>query len=91
MKTTTLVWIILTLVALAFVISLSGCYSATRAKMFSNNTPHHIKQFSCGQVIGEWDSVGRVFSEEHSDGFYFEDMKTRKLVMVSGEVQITLD
>lgn len=69
---------------------LTGCYSANRAKMLSSGRDHHIIQFSGGQKVGEWTSNGRVFSEEHSDGYYFEDKATGKVVEVSGDLQITI-
>ena len=70
---------------------LTGCYSANRAKMLSSGRDHHIIQFSGGKVVGEWTSNGRVFSEEHSDGYYFEDKATGKVVEVSGDIQITIE
>jgi hypothetical protein len=72
-------------------ISSVGCTDTERAKMFAYGQPHHIKQFSCGQVVGEWDSTGKVLSEEHSDGYAFEDAKTHKIVEISGTVQITVN
>lgn len=70
---------------------LTGCYSANRAKMLSSGRDHHIIQFSGGKVVGEWTSRGRVFSEGHSDGYYFEDRATGKVVEVSGDIQITIE
>jgi hypothetical protein len=69
---------------------LAGCSHAGVAKMLSNGRDHHIIQFSGGQKVGEWISNGRVFSEEHSDGYYFEDKATGKVVEVSGDLQITI-
>jgi len=75
---------------LASLLLLTGCYSASRARMLSTGQDHHIVQYSGGVKIGEWTSNGRVFSEEHSDGYYFEDKATGKIVEVSGDLQITI-
>jgi hypothetical protein len=32
-----------------------------------------------------------VYSEEGSDGYYFEDKATGKVVEVSGDIQITIE
>jgi len=69
---------------------LAGCSHASRARMLSNGQDHHIIQFSGGQKVGEWTSNGRVYAEEHSDGYYFEDKVTSKVVEVSGDIQITI-
>jgi hypothetical protein len=76
---------------LFFLLLLTGCYSATRAKMLSSGQDHHITQYSGGVIVGEWISNGRVFSEEHSDGYYFEDKATGKVVEVSGNIQIRIE
>jgi hypothetical protein len=69
---------------------LAGCSHAKTAKLLSNGQDHHIIQFSGGQKVGEWTSNGRVYSEDHSDGYYFEDKATGKVVEVSGDIQITI-
>jgi hypothetical protein len=70
---------------------LAGCSHAKTAKLLSNGQDHHIIQFSGGQKVGEWVSNGRVYSEDGSDGYYFEDKATGKIVEVSGDIQITLE
>lgn len=77
--------------ALVGVIVLSGCTSASRAGIAAYGQNHHIKQFSGGVLVGEWDSNGKVQNEEGSDGYYFEDLKTHKIVEASGTVQITIN
>lgn len=73
------------------VILQTGCTSARWAAMNALNKSHHIKQYSGGKLIGEWDSVGIVNSEGQSDGYYFEDAKSRNLVTLTGDVQITIN
>lgn len=70
---------------------LVGCSSADIAGFSALGQSHHIKQFSGGALIGEWDSTGKIENERSSDGYYFQDTKTQKLIMVSGTVQITVN
>ena len=71
-------------------IALSGCKDATQAQFSGLGKPHIIKQFSGGVIVGEWESTGSISNETKSDGWYFEDAKTRKLVELTGTVQITV-
>lgn len=82
-----LIFLLLTLVFTLLVIS--ACSTSDQAAIGAWGKPHHVKQFSGGILIGEWDSTGKI-SETESDGYYFEDVLTGKLVSVSGTVQITL-
>lgn len=81
------------LIVLAFVVSFSvcGCTGSNMAQLNAYGKAHHIKQFSgMGTVIGEWDSTGKVQTEPQSDGWYFKDAATGKIVEVSGTIQITI-
>lgn len=82
--------ITLALPALVLAGLLAGCSNATQSKIDAWGVPHHIKQFSGGKLVGEWDSTGAISNEEHSDGKFFQDAKTGKLVAVSGDLQITV-
>jgi hypothetical protein len=53
--------------------------------------PHRVKQFNGGKLVGEWVTTGKIENEGQSDGYYFTDQATGKLVMVSGAVQITVE
>lgn len=68
----------------------AGCTDTNMSELAALGKPHHIKQFSGGNLIGEWDSTGRVQSESQSDGWAFEDAATHNIVEVSGAVQITI-
>jgi hypothetical protein len=81
---------VLTLLALVVVLGCTGCTGAARSNLAAYGMPHHIKQFSANQLIGEWDSTGMVSNEEQSDGFYFQDAATNKKVEVTGTLQITV-
>jgi hypothetical protein len=78
------------LLSLLLILPAAGCSSGNYAAWSAWGKPHHIKQFSGGKLIGEWDSVGKIENESHSDGYYFEDKATRRLILVSGDVQITV-
>ena len=68
---------------------LFGCTDAQRAKIGGYGNPHHVELYSGGQKVREWVSSGKVDSETDSDGYYFNDMKTGRLIEVSGDVVIT--
>lgn len=73
------------------IVLMTGCTDTQMAGYQAYGQPHHIKQYACGVLIGEWTSTGKVLSAEHSDGYRFEDSKTHKIVEISGTVQITLE
>lgn len=65
-----------------------SCTAAERAKFGSLGSPHSVKCWSGGVVIYEGVSAGKVLSEENSDGYYFQERKTGKLMEVSGNCVI---
>ena len=67
--------------------TLSSCTDATRSKMGGYGDTFTVKVISCDTVI-TYHSTGKVISEQHSDGYYFNDAATGKLVEVSGTVII---
>jgi hypothetical protein len=77
--------------ALLTLLVLTGCTGGQIASLQAYGQKHHIKQFSGGQQVGEWVSTGKVSNEAQSDGYYFEDDTTHKIVEVTGTVQITLE
>ncbi|MEW6381500.1 MAG: hypothetical protein AB1611_18125 [bacterium] len=50
--------------------------------------PGIVKLYSGGRLVEQWESTGKVISEENSDGWLFVDKKTGKLIRVSGTVVI---
>lgn len=67
-----------------------GCTSATRSQIGALGGSQHVVLYACdGHKIQEWDSDGVVHAEDGSDGWYFTDKTTEKLVRVSGAVVIT--
>lgn len=75
---------------LGFIVAgVSGCTDAERAKFGSFGSEHSVKCFSGGVVIYQGVASGKVLSEENSDGYYFTDKATGKLMEVSGNCVIT--
>ena len=73
----------------AIVGSIASCKDATTAQFKSLGKPHIITMYGCdGRIIRQWESTGSVSNEEHSDGWYFEDAATHKLIEVTGQIVI---
>lgn len=69
---------------------LAGCTSAERAQIGAVGGSQHVVLYACdGHMISEWDSDGVVHTETGTDGWYFKDRISGKLVRVSGSVVIT--
>lgn len=68
---------------------LTGCTDAYTAQWQSIASEHKIELYSGGELVKEWTSTGKVLSEENSDGYYFKDKLTGKLVRVTGDLVIT--
>jgi len=73
--------------AIAMLFSIASCTDATMSKMGGYGDKFTIKIVSCDTII-TYHSTGKVVSEEKSDGYYFTDASTGKLVEVSGNVII---
>lgn len=68
---------------------LSGCKDADVQQMESLGSKHKITQYGCdGKIINQWEATGNVSNEANSDGWYFRDAKTGKLVEVTGMLVI---
>lgn len=76
----------LSVVAIAFICALvlGGCTDAGMKQYTTIGSPGHIKCYSGTLLIYEGDSTGKISTEHQSDGWYFEDAATHKLVRVSG-------
>lgn len=80
--------IVLSLVFLAAV----GCSSADVSAFQALGRKHKVTMYGCdGKVIGQWETSGKVENEAQSNGYYFTDDKTGKLVMVDGNVIIEVE
>jgi len=69
--------------------ALTSCTDAENAKSGGYGNNHKVEILSGGQIIRTYESSGKVLSEEHSDGYYFMDKATGKLIEVAGPVIIT--
>ena len=68
----------------------SGCTDAKWAKVGGLGDQFKIELVNCdGTITHSWTSTGKVSTESQSDGYYFIDYQTGKLIEVSGTVIIT--
>jgi len=68
----------------------TSCTDATRSKIGGFGDEFKVEMLGCdGDVVRTWISTGKVRSEQHSDGYYFKDKETGKLVEVTGHLIIT--
>lgn len=65
-----------------------GCTHSQMANFKSLGRDAHVKLYSGGQLIGEWDSEGKVTTEDHSDGYIFVDKKTGHFLRITGQIII---
>jgi hypothetical protein len=78
------------LIALSIaVLTLAGCTDSMRSKWGGLGNSFKVEMYSGGQLVRSWVSTGKVLSETNSDGYYFKDKETGKLVEVAGDVVIT--
>lgn len=68
-----------------------GCKDSTRAQWGAMGSTHTITVYSGGKVVKVYHSTGNVSNQEQSDGWYFEDSTTHKLVEVCGTLTIEQD
>ena len=80
--------IALTSLAITALFSFASCTDATRAKIGGYGDEHKVEMYSGGVKVREWTSSGKVKSEENSDGYFFNDKDTGKLIEVAGDVVI---
>tara|TARA_R110002012_G_scaffold319158_1_gene538923 strand:- start:1188 stop:1466 length:279 start_codon:yes stop_codon:yes gene_type:complete len=75
---------------IAIVMGSTSCTDANRAKWGGLGDKFKVEMINCdGTVARTWISSGKVLSEANSDGYYFEDEKTGKLIEVTGRLVIT--
>ena len=78
-----------TLLTLFAIATLASCKDSETAQLKSLGKPHIITMYGCdGRIIRQWESTGSVSNEDKSDGWYFEDAATHKLVEVTGPIVI---
>jgi hypothetical protein len=78
------------LAVLFMALFIGGCTDARTAKWGGLGDQHKIELLNCdGTIAREWISTGKVVSEANSDGYYFMDQATGRLVEVNGSLVIT--
>ena len=66
-----------------------GCKDSEIAQFRALGMRHSITLYSAnGNIIKHWISTGNVSNENQSDGWYFEDEETHRLVEVTGTLVI---
>lgn len=68
---------------------LAGCTDAHWSQLGAYGSKHHVELWSGGKMVKEWTSTGKVLTEDSSDGYYFRDHDTGRLVRVTGDLVIT--
>lgn len=67
-----------------------SCTDATRSKIGGIGGEYKVEMIGCdGKIVRSWNSSGKVLSEETTDGYYFKEKETGKLIEVSGSIIIT--
>lgn len=77
------------MMAAFLILGSTGCTDAGRAKMGGYGSTFKVDLYSGGKLVQTWTSTGKVLSEESTDGYYFNDKVTGKLVEVTGTLVIT--
>lgn len=80
--------LLISTISIALMLVYTGCTNAERAKLGSLGGKHKITLYSGGVAVRTWYSTGYIQNEQHSDGYYFKDDATGKLVSISGQVVI---
>ena len=75
----------------ALFVMLCGCSEQIRSMTGSVGTPATIVCYSAGQKIYEGTSTGKPTSEAQSDGYWWVDAKTNKLMEISADCVFTYD
>lgn len=75
------------LIATMFMLAASSCTDAERTKWGGFGDTFTVTVIGCDTIV-TYQSSGKVLTEQHSDGYYFNDAKTGKLIEVSGTVII---
>jgi len=67
-----------------------SCTDAGWEKVGGYGDEFKVEMVNCdGSVSHSWISTGKVQSEKDSDGYYFKDKETGKLIEITGRLIIT--
>lgn len=67
----------------------TACTDGAAARLAAIGDAGDVTCYSGGTVIYKGRSTGKIAAEEQSDGWYFKDAATGKLVRLSGDCVIT--
>jgi hypothetical protein len=75
--------------AISILATMTACRSSQMAQWGALGVDQQVTLYSgTGSVIRQWTSDGKVSTESGSDGWFFRDRATGKLVRVTGTVVI---
>ena len=79
------------ILALSLVLlTMASCTDASMAKLGGLGDEFKVEMINCdGSVARSWISSGKVLSEANSDGYFFKDKESGKLIEVTGRLVIT--
>ncbi len=90
MKKRTVNFGIMAILFIAIIMSIFSCTDAQRSKIGGLGDEFKVEMINCdGTTARSWISSGKVSSESNSDGYYFKDKTTGKLIEVTGRLIIT--
>ena len=75
-------------IVIVALLGLLGCSRAQRTAITAIGCKHRITLYSGTLAVRTWVSSGTIENEDKSDGYYFQDDNTGKLIRVSGSVVI---
>jgi len=76
------------LILASFLFAFSGCTDAQMGQVGALGSQFKVTLYSGGQPVKTWISTGKVSTETHSDGWYFIDSVSHRLIRVSGPVVV---
>lgn len=77
------------IIILLAIVALNSCKDSTQAQFAALGKHHIITLYGAtGVPIKTWESTGGVSNETYSDGWYFEDLETGKLIEITGTIII---
>ena len=84
------------IIIIIVIVAMVGCViggpffkDSNRAQLFSIGSRHRVTLYGAtGTIIKQWHATGNVSNEPRSDGWFFKDSETGKLVEVTGTLVI---
>jgi len=70
-------------------LGLSSCTNAEQSKLTGYGKDYKIEMYSGGKLVKTYYSSGKVLSEKNSDGYFFEQKMTNKIIEITGDIVIT--